>query len=82
METVAKRRLPVNLNQDQLWIFERDLQRSIPPSRLLKFKNIRVSSEGLLFKGTRILPESFAFANHLDEWKLRSIVKFFSKNMG
>jgi len=80
METVAKRRLPVNLNQDQLWIFERDLQRSIPPSRLLKFKNIRVSSEGLLFKGTRILPESFAFANHLDEWKLRSIVKFFSKN--
>ena len=80
METVAKRRLPVNLNQDQLSIFERDLQRSIPPSRLLKFKNIRVSSEGLLFKGTRILPESFAFANHLDEWKFRSIVKFFSKN--
>lgn len=79
-ETVAKRQLPVNLNQDHLALFNGELQRAIPRSHLLKFKNIRVSSEGLLFKGTRILPESFAFPNHLDQWKLRSVVKFFSKN--
>lgn len=79
-ETIAKRKLPVNFNEAHLTLFEHELQRAIPQSRLLKFKNIRVSSEGLLFKGTRILPESFAFPNHLDEWKLRSVVKFLSKN--
>ena len=79
-ETLAKRKLPLNFNQAQLPIFEGELQRSIPESRLLRFKNIRVSSEGLLFKGTSILPESFAFPNHLEEWKMRSVVKFFAKN--
>ena len=79
-ETLAKRKLPVNFDQAQLPIFEGELQRSIPQSRLLRFKNIRVSSEGLLFKGTRILPESFAFPNHLEEWKMRSVLKFFAKN--
>ena len=79
-ETLAKRKLPVNFDQAYLGIFEGELQRTIPESRLLRFKNIRVSSEGLLFKGTSILPESFAFPNHLEEWKLRSVVKFLAKN--
>lgn len=79
-ETLAKRKLPVNFDQAQLPIFEGELQRAIPQSRLLRFSNIRVSSEGLLFKGTSILPESFAFPNHLEEWKLRSVVKFLAKN--
>jgi hypothetical protein len=79
-ETLAKRKLPVNFDQAQLPIFEGELQRSIPQSHLLRFKNIRVSSEGLLFKGTSILPESFAFPNHLEEWKMRSVLKFFAKN--
>ncbi len=38
------------------------------------------SPEGLLFKGTSILPESFAFPYHLDEWRLRSVLKFLTKN--
>lgn len=79
-ETLAKRKLPVNFDQADVALFDGELQRAIPQSRLLKFKNIRISSEGLLFKGSRILPESFAFPNHLEEWKLRSVVKFLSKN--
>ena len=79
-ETLAKRKLPVNFDQAYLEIFESELQRSIPESRLLRFKNILVSSDGLLFKGASILPESFAFPNHLEEWKLRSVVKFLAKN--
>lgn len=79
-ETLAKRKLPVNFDQTQLPIFEGELQRAIPQSRLLRLKHIRVSSEGLLFKGTNILPESFAFPNQLEEWKLRSVVKFLAKN--
>lgn len=79
-ESLAKRKLPVNFNEAHLPLFEQELQRAIPQSQLLKFKNIHVSSEGLLFTGTRILPESFAFPNHLNEWKLRSVAKFLAKN--
>jgi Glycosyltransferase 61 len=79
-ETTAKRKLPVNFDQAQLPIFEHELQRPIAQSRLLRFRNIRVSSDGLLFKGVRILPESFAFPNHLEEWKLRSVFKFLALN--
>ena len=78
--TVVKRKLPVNFNQDHLALFDHELQREIPQSRLLKFKNIRISSDGLLFNGFGILPESFAFPHHLKEWKLRSLVKFFTTN--
>lgn len=79
-ETLAKRKLPINFDHAQLPIFEHELQRPIPQSHLLRFRNIRVSSDGLLFKGARILPESFAFPNHLEEWKLRSVVKFLALN--
>lgn len=75
-ETISQRRLPVNLNQDHIQLFSHELERVIPPSRLLEFKDVRISSEGILFKGTKILPESFAFPWQLKEWKLRSVVKF------
>jgi glycosyl transferase family 61 len=80
MATVAKRKLPVNLNQNDFALFEHELERAIPQSRLLTFKHIRVSSDGLLFNAFRILPESFAFPYHLKEWKLRSLFKFFASN--
>lgn len=79
-ETIAKRKLPVNFNEADLPLFDHELQRAIPQSTLLNFKDIRVSPEGLLFKGTKILPESFAFPEHLQELKLRSVVKFMVKN--
>jgi capsular polysaccharide biosynthesis protein len=79
-EAVARRKLPVNFDQDHLPLFEGELQRSIPESRLLKFQNVLASPEGLLFEGTRILPESFAFPHHLDEWKRRSVLKFLTTN--
>src|SRR5262245_4418495 len=79
-ETVAKRNLPVNFDQSHLALFEHELQRTIPQSRLLNFNNIRVSSDGLLFNGNKILLESFAFPHHLSEWKRRSVVKFFVNN--
>ena len=79
-ETVARRNLPVNFNQDHLRLFEGELQRRIPESKLLKFQNVLASPEGLLFDGTKLLPESFAFPYHLDEWKRRSVAKFLVKN--
>src|SRR5687767_14166991 len=81
-ETVARRKFPVNFNEDHRKLFEGELERVIPETRLLKFQDVWASPEGLLFKGTRILPESFAFPNHLDQWRFRSVVKFFATNYG
>lgn len=79
-ETLAKRKLPVNFNQDHLPLFEGELERVIPETQLLRFRDVLASPEGLLFKGTSILPESFAFPYHLDDWRLRSVFKFLTKN--
>lgn len=79
-ETVARRKLPINFHDEHLPLFEGELERVIPATRLLKFENVLASPEGLLFKGTSILPESFAFPYHLDEWRFRSVVKFLATN--
>jgi Capsular polysaccharide biosynthesis protein len=79
-ETVSRRKLPVNFNQDNLRLFQVELERVIPETRLLMFRDVLASPEGLLFKGRRILPESFAFPYHLDQWPLRSVVKFLATN--
>ena len=79
-EAVAKRKLPVNFSHNDLALFEGELFRTIPATQLLRFNDVLVSSEGLLFKGTKILPESFAFPYHLDDWRSRSIFKFLVTN--
>ena len=79
-ETVATRNLPVNFDQDHLPLFKHELERTIPQIRLLKFRDVRVSSDGLLFSGLKILPESFAFPHHLEAWKRRSVIKFLLTN--
>lgn len=78
--TIAKRKLPVNFNQDHLALFEGELEREIPETQLLRFRNVLASPEGLLFKWAKILPESFAFPYHLDDWPFRSVVKFLATN--
>jgi hypothetical protein len=78
--SVSKRTFPQNFNENDLQLFWHALEKDIPKSELLRFENVRVSSEGLIFKDTRILPESFAYAFELDEWKRRSILKFLVTN--
>lgn len=77
---VSKRKLPRNFDQADLKLFEHEFERPIPASRLLRFENVHVSSEGLLFKGFKMLPESFAYPFELREWKRRSILKFLVTN--
>ena len=78
--SVSHRTLPVNFNQEHVQLFQHEFEKDIPKSELLRFENVRVSSEGLIFQGGRILPESFAYAFELDEWKRRSILKFLATN--
>src|SRR5687768_18385343 len=79
-ETIARRNLPVNFNPEHLQLFEGEVERVIAESRFLKFSDVLASPEGVLFKGTRILPESFAFPYHLEEWRLRSVCKVLAMN--
>lgn len=76
----SKRILPQNFDQAHLSLFQHEFERPIPESRLLRFENIGVSAEGLLFKGAKMLPESFAYAFEFDEWKRRSVLKFLVTN--
>jgi len=78
--SVSRRKLPCNFDQAHLKLFEHEFERPIPESRLLRFENVHVSSEGLLFKGFKMLPESFAYPFELSEWKRRSILKFLVTN--
>jgi hypothetical protein len=79
-ETTSRRKLPLNLKQDDLILFSGELERVIPPTRLLKLHNVSVSAEGVLFQKGRMLPESFAFPHTRASWKRRSVVKFFLNN--
>jgi capsular polysaccharide biosynthesis protein len=79
-ETVARRKLPLNFNEDHRVLFEGELERVIPETRMLKFHDVWASPEGLLFKGRSILRESFAFPYHLDQWRRRSVLKFLATN--
>lgn len=79
-ETIVTRRLPLNFRDDNLALFEGELQRVIPHTTLLEFSDVRISSQGILFKDYQMLPQSFAFADNLKRWKLRSRIKFFLTN--
>lgn len=79
-ETVSRRRLPVNLTQENLGLFSHELERVIPETRLLALNDVRVSSDGILFRRYEMLTESFAFPSNMEQWKRRSRLKFFVNN--
>ncbi len=77
---VSTCRLPLNLREDDLKLFRAELEIALPPARLLELHNVSISSDGFLYQGTQILPQSFAFPFLQDDWKKRSLVKFFALN--
>src|SRR6266540_4943734 len=79
-ETLLRQRLPVNLKPADLGLFSNKTERVIPQTTLRELHNIRVSSNGFLFKGLKILPESFAYSCNLEQWNTRSVLKFFVEN--
>src|SRR5687767_14558239 len=79
-ETVSTRKLPVNFNTGDIGLFSHELKKRIPQTSILELNNIRISSDGFLLKGHRLLPESFAFPQNKKNWKLRGLLKFFFSN--
>lgn len=79
-EITVTRQRPVNLREPDADLFRHELAKTIPPTQLLRFSNVRITPEGILIKAGRILPESFAFSFLRDEWKMRSVVKLLGRN--
>ena len=80
LETVARRKLPVNFREGERELFSHELERAIPKTSLLELRDVWVSSDGILFKGGRTLPVSFAFPFNRANWKKRTVLKFFANN--
>lgn len=79
-ESVSTRQPPVNLEAGDRWLFEHELQRTLPAARLTELHGVRVSDDGVLFKRGRILTESFPFAHLRDEWTYARRVRFLAAN--
>src|ERR1044071_7796786 len=79
-ETVVRRKPPINLRHDDLSLFTLEFERKIPPTTLLDMRDVSASPEGLLFKGASISPESYAFPFLLEEWRVRTFLKFLTRN--
>lgn len=77
---LSRRRAPVNLRSEDAGLFGHEMERDIPATRLLELRGVRASADGLLLKGGRILPESFAFPANRAQWKMRSVVKLLARN--
>jgi hypothetical protein len=79
---VSMRTLPANFRTRDATLFERELERVIPPVRLLELRGVHVSHEGILFKQGRILPESFSSPYTLRYFlsRRRSVLKFLATN--
>jgi capsular polysaccharide biosynthesis protein len=52
--------MPLNFREEDLPLFARDLEHERPASVMLELEGVGVNAEGMLFKGGRILPESFS----------------------
>jgi len=79
---VSARRLPANFRAEDAPLFSHELERLIPPTRLVELDGVSVNSDGVLFKGARILPESFSSPVVFNQFLRRrlSVLKFFAAN--
>ena len=59
------RQMPININQTDRGLFEHELQKTIPATKLLHLKNATVNPDGVVFHKYNILPESFPSPNIL-----------------
>lgn len=79
---VSRRRLPLNFREADRPLFAHELEREIPPSFMLELEGVGVNAEAMLFKGARILPESFSSPVIMSQFMARklSVVKALAVN--
>ena len=79
--SISIRQLPINFDRTDLALFQRELKKDIPATKLLRLQNVNVNPDGIIFRGTKIFAESFASPKYLDAWLTpKAKLKFFVKN--
>lgn len=79
-ERVSRRSPPLNLRPGERGLFSHELERVLPRVELSEMRDVWASSDGFLFKGGRILNESFAFPFLRKDLRARGVLKFFASN--
>src|SRR5688500_11366997 len=79
---VSRRKLPANFREQDLPLFAHVLEMEIPPTRMLELEGVGVNAEGMMFKGARILPESFSSPVIMEQFmaRKRSVLKALAVN--
>ncbi len=80
-ETRSVRELPVNFNEADIELFQDELDVRIPSTRILELNEVNISPDGIIFKGGRILAESFNYRHEFIRWaSSKRLLKFFVRN--
>jgi hypothetical protein len=79
-ERLVRRPFPLNVRESERGLFAGEVERLLPAARLRELTTVRVSADGLLFKGLRVLPESFAFPRMKDQLQSRTRAKLLALN--
>ena len=79
---VSRRRPPLNFREEDRPLFAHELEREIPPAVMLELEGVGVNAEGMLFKGGRIMPESFSSPVIMGQFmaRKRSVIKALAVN--
>ena len=80
-EKRSVRELPENFKEQDIALFKDELDVLIPAIRMLELNDVSISPDGIIFRGGRILPESFNYRQEFIRWaKSERLLKFFVRN--
>ena len=80
-ETRSVRKLPVNFCEADIDLFGHEFDVRIPATRLLELNQANISPNGIIFKGGRVLAESFNYRHEFIRWaNSRKLIRFFVRN--
>jgi len=80
-ETRSVRELPANFNELDIELFKDELDVRIPATSIIELNEANISPDGIIFRGGRILAESFNYRHEFIRWaNSERLLKFFVRN--
>jgi hypothetical protein len=74
---ISHRKMPININMKESYLFEHELQRRIPKSEVFIYKDVSISPKGTIFRGLNFLPEALTIPERLQGWRVwKKWIKF------
>lgn len=69
-EITVNRKPPLNLKPGDEKYFRHEYQKIFPPVRLWNFKNVNVTNEGIIFRGSKIFKQNLITAEYSNKYKI------------